>query len=250
NIAPWQPAEIVADKFQDGRVFLAGDSAHTMPAYKGLGANTAIQSAQNLAWKIAIVLKKKASLDLLKTYQTERHPVGQFAAEQSLTGPGADWIPKTDHDVLLPKQKELPLFFPIAGYRYCSTAIISEDRNASFKEDITLLETPDLTGIPGSRVPHLWLEHDGKYISTLDLFNGQFVLLTGVDGDEWCKAAEAIKLSLGINLSAYRIGKNAEFTDIENKYEERMGVSSSGALLVRPDSFVAWRSKTLSPDPE
>src|SRR6185312_12359152 len=63
NIAPWQPAEIVADKFQDGRVFLAGDSAHTMPAYKGLGANTAIQSAQNLAWKIAIVLKKKASLD-------------------------------------------------------------------------------------------------------------------------------------------------------------------------------------------
>lgn len=250
KIAPWQPAESVADRFHEGRVFLVGDSAHTMPAYKGLGANTAIQSAQNLAWKIAMVLKQKAPQALLKTYQTERHPVGMFAAEQSLTGPGADWIPKTDHDILLPKQKEFPLFFPIVGYRYCSAAIISEEANTSPEESITLLDIPDLTGIPGSRVPHLWLERDGKRISTLDLFNGKFVLLTGADGDAWRKAAEAVKLSSGINLSAYGIGKHAAFIDTENKWKERMGVTQSGAVLVRPDSFIAWRAKTLASDPQ
>ena len=89
DIARWQPAESVAEQFQVGRVFLVGDAAHTMPAYKGLGANTAIQSAQNLAWKLAAVVRGDAAGELLATYQRERHPVGRFAAEQSLTGPGA-----------------------------------------------------------------------------------------------------------------------------------------------------------------
>src|SRR6266567_135957 len=105
DIAHWQPAESVADQFQSGRVFLVGDAAHTMPAYKGLGVNTAIQSAQNLGWKVATVLKGQAAPLLLTTYQTERHPVGQFAAHQSLTGPGAAWLPKWTHANLLPEEK-------------------------------------------------------------------------------------------------------------------------------------------------
>src|SRR5215831_6919424 len=78
-----------AERFQEGRVFLVGDAAHTMPPYLGLGVNTAIGSAQNLAWKLAAVLKGQATAQLLATYQTERHPVGRLAAEQSLTGPAA-----------------------------------------------------------------------------------------------------------------------------------------------------------------
>src|SRR5579884_3506298 len=89
DMADWCPIQLVADRFQDGRIFLVGDAAHTMPPYLGLGVNTAIQSAQNLAWKLAAVLKKQATPRLLATYQTERHPVGWLAAEQSLTGPAA-----------------------------------------------------------------------------------------------------------------------------------------------------------------
>src|SRR5207244_9839409 len=59
DIAPWRATERVADQFQQGRVFLVGDAAHTMPPYKGLGVNTAIQSAQNLAWKLAAVLGER-----------------------------------------------------------------------------------------------------------------------------------------------------------------------------------------------
>src|SRR6266700_6298880 len=83
DIADWKPIQRVADRFQRGRIFLVGDAAHTMPPYLGLGVNTAIQSAQNLAWKLAAVLKGQATPQLLETYQTERHPVGWLAAEQS-----------------------------------------------------------------------------------------------------------------------------------------------------------------------
>ncbi|MGA8327763.1 MAG: FAD-dependent monooxygenase, partial [Mycobacterium sp.] len=85
--AAWQPYEQVADQFQCGRVFLVGDCAHTMPPFKAGGANTAIQSAHNLAWKLAAVLDGTAAEALLTTDHAERHPVGRFAARQSLTGP-------------------------------------------------------------------------------------------------------------------------------------------------------------------
>jgi len=87
GIVHWQPAQLVAEQFQRGRAFLVGDGAHTMPPKLGLGVNTAIQSAQNLAWKLAAVLKGNASAQLLSTYQSERYPVGRLSSEQSLVGP-------------------------------------------------------------------------------------------------------------------------------------------------------------------
>ena len=70
EVAAWQPYEQVADQFHCGRVFLVGDSAHTMPPFKAGGANTAIQSAHNLAWKLAAVLQGTAGPALLGTYHT------------------------------------------------------------------------------------------------------------------------------------------------------------------------------------
>jgi 2-polyprenyl-6-methoxyphenol hydroxylase-like FAD-dependent oxidoreductase len=94
EIAHWQPGQLVAEHFGQGRVFLVGDAAHTMPPKLGLGVNTAIQSAQNLAWKLAAVLKGQASQELLSTYQAERRPVARLAAEQSLVGPAASLLTK------------------------------------------------------------------------------------------------------------------------------------------------------------
>jgi len=250
DMADWRPVQRVAERFQQGRVFLVGDAAHTMPPYLGLGVNTAIQSAQNLAWKLAMVLKGHAAPELLATYQTERHPVGRLVAEQSLTGPAAVLFEKEVRGSSLLYLKEpLPILYPIVGYRYHSEAILSEDTTLASQDKIELLEPLILSGLPGSRVPHLWFEHQGRRISTLDLLDGRFVLLTGADGSAWSEASEAVTAQLGIALSVYSIGPGADLRDLENGWPERMGVSSEGAVLVRPDGFVAWRTDAPATPP-
>jgi len=250
DIAHWQPAESVAEQFQQGRIFLVGDAAHTMPAYKGLGVNTAIQSAQNLGWKLGAVSRGQASEELLRTYHAERHPVGQFAAHQSLTGPSAKLLPEGVKSKQLTEEKDYPLFYPIVGYRYHSQAIIGEGKDETSPTGIVLVEQEELTGLPGTRVPHVWLEQMGKRISTLDLLDGRFILLTGEDGIAWCEAVATVKAHLKIELAAYRIGPGADLLDLENEWAARMGVLSEGAMLIRPDGFVAWRTSTLTVTPE
>ena len=127
DVAPWQPYEQVADQFRYGRVLLVGDSAHTMPPFKGGGANTGIGSAHNLAWKLAAVLHGTAGPELLDTYYAERHPVAQFAAHQSLTGPGAEYLPWGEGAPTLGSDEDLPLFYMIAGYKYRSAAVITDE---------------------------------------------------------------------------------------------------------------------------
>lgn len=251
GIAPWQPIQRVADRFQEGRVFLVGDAAHTMPPKLGLGVNTAIQSAQNLAWKLAAVIHGQATPQLLATYQSERHPVGQLASEQSLVGPAASLLTQGSDDKLLPTEKKVSLFSIIVGYRYHSQAVLSEDVTPTLLDEIELLNQPgELTGQPGSRVPHLWVERQGQRISTLDLLDGHFVLLVGPDGAFWCDAVPGAAASLGIDLVAYRVGSDGDLLDLENSWQTKMGVSAQGAVLVRPDGFVAWRSYASASSPE
>jgi 2-polyprenyl-6-methoxyphenol hydroxylase-like FAD-dependent oxidoreductase len=266
DIAHWQPGQLVAEHFGQGRVFLVGDAAHTMPPKLGLGVNTAIQSAQNLAWKLAAVLKGQASPDLISTYEAERRPVGKLAAEQSLVGPAASLLTKGSDDKLLPVEKRISYFSLIAGYRYRSRAILSEDasppssvaglrgeegESRGGEAEIELLEKPEaLAGQPGTRVPHLWLERTGQRISTLDLFDGCFVLLTGSADASWQKAASAAAASLDIALSAYRVSTEGDLIDLENGWQTKMGVPAEGAVLVRPDGFVAWRARAQPTTPE
>lgn len=250
DIADWRPVQRVAERFQQGRVFLVGDAAHTMPPYMGLGANTAIQSAQNLAWKLAAVLKGQAAPSLLYTYQTERHPVGLLAAEQSLTGPAMALFEREMRGHTQQQApRQLPILAPIVGYRYRSAAVCAEDPVAPSAREFELLNPLTLRGLPGSRVPHLWLEQQGRRISTLDLLDGRFVLLSGAGGAAWCAAAPAVAVRLGIDLAAYRLGQGADLQVLETSWEERAEISPEGAVLVRPDGFVAWRSRSAAADP-
>jgi putative polyketide hydroxylase len=249
EVAPWQPEQRVAERFQQGRALLVGDAAHAMPPKEGLGVNTAIQSAQNLAWKMAAVLGGRAGPELLLTYQAERRPVAWYAAKHSMTGPAAALIDKTS------SEEKASEFFPIVGYRYRSQAIISEDNSEPRQTEIVLLDREELTGVPGTRVPHLWLERQSMRISTLDLFDGGFVLLTGSQGIAWCQAANRVSASLRIGLTAYRIGPDgdlphADLIDPENQWALKMGVRPDGAVLIRPDSFIAWRSNSSSAAPD
>ena len=251
DIAHWRPAQLVAEHFQRGRVFLVGDAAHTMPPKLGMGANTAIQSAQNLAWKLAAVLKGHASPQLLTTYHTERHPIGVLASEQSLVGPAASVLTQGSDDKLLPPERRVSVFSLIAGYRYRSEAVRSEDDGSSAPAQLELVDKPEqLTGQPGTRVPHLWAERHGQRISTLDLLDGRFLLLVGPAGTPWLEVARAVAASLGMELAAYRLGADGDLADLDDGWQTRLGMSPEGAVLVRPDGFVAWRASTLPSSPE
>jgi hypothetical protein len=235
EVAPWQPEQRVAQQFQRGRVFLVGDAAHTMPPKEGLGVNSAIQGAQNLGWKLASVLQGKAGPELLHTYEAERRPVALFAANHSMTGPAAALLEKT---AMKEKASE---FFPIIGYRYRSQAVISQDDATSPPDEIALLNREELIGAPGTRVPHVWFERASGRISTLDLFDGPFVLLTGSNDAGWSDAVQACKGRLGINLTHYRIGSDGDLQDPGGDWPAAFGVQEGGAVLLRPDGFVAWR---------
>ncbi|MGA8544514.1 MAG: FAD-dependent monooxygenase [Mycobacterium sp.] len=248
DVAPWQPYERVADQFQSGRVFLVGDSAHTMPPFKAGGANTAIQSAHNLAWKLAAVLNGTADRALLATYHTERYPVGRFNARQSLTGPALTFLRLDDNHPKLPADEEAPMFALLIGYQYRSAAVISDGPATADYQRVSLVE--ELRAQPGTRVPHAWVHDDGRRISTLDLVGPGFTLFTGSSGAPWVSAADAVSATLKVPISAHSIGPDAEVRDFEGRWAELTDLSPDEALLVRPDGFVAWRTGGLPTSPE
>ncbi|KLO40816.1 FAD-binding protein [Mycobacterium nebraskense] len=228
EVAAWQPYEQVANRFRCGRAFLVGDSAHTMPPFKAGGANTAIQSAHNLAWKLAAVLDGTAEPALLDTYHAERHPVGRFAARQSLTGPTLAVLPLSEDRPQLPADEECSMFELLIGYRYRSAAVVT-DEPATDPGAVQLVG--ELRGQPGTRVPHVWVR-DG--VSTLDLLGPGFTVLTG--DERWCAAARSA------SVAAHRIHSD--------EWAAVTGLAPEGALLVRPDDFVGWRADVLPDDPE
>ncbi|OBI30064.1 FAD-dependent monooxygenase [Mycobacterium sp. E2238] len=229
EVAAWQPYEQVADQFQCGRTFLVGDSAHTMPPFKAGGANTAIQSAHNLAWKLAAVVDGTADPALLDTYQAERHPVGRFAARQSLTGPTVAVLSPGGEVPQLPADEECSMFELLIGYRYRSAAVVSLDGPAADSDAVQLVG--ELRAQPGTRVPHVWVR-DG--VSTLDLLGPGFTVLTG--DERWCAAAASV------SVAAHRIDSD--------EWAAVTGLTPEGALLIRPDDFVGWRADALPADPE
>ncbi|OMC19031.1 FAD-dependent monooxygenase [Mycobacterium sp. SP-6446] len=228
DVASWQPHEQVADQFRCGRVFLVGDSAHTMPPFKAGGANTAIQSAHNLAWKLAAVLDGTAGPALLDTFHAERHPVGRFAARQSLSGPTIGLLRVDDDRPLLPPEEESSMFPLLVGYRYRSAAVVTDEPPVD-PDEVQIVD--ELRGQPGTRVPHVWVR-DG--VSTLDLLGPGFTVLTG--SERWCAAAASA------SVAAHRVDSD--------EWAAVTGLKPEGALLVRPDDFVGWRAEDLPDDPE
>ena len=99
-------------------------------------------------------------------------------------------------------------------------------------------------GRPGSRAPHLWIEKDGKRVSTLDLFGAGFTLLAATEGVVWSAAGRETANA----LKAYRFGQ--ELRDPENGFAAAYGITATGAVLVRPDGFVAWRAKSSEAKPQ
>jgi 2-polyprenyl-6-methoxyphenol hydroxylase-like FAD-dependent oxidoreductase len=235
-ILPWELAADVATRFQVGPVLLAGDSAHVNPPAGAFGANTGIQDAHNLAWKLVAVAGGTAGAGLLDSYDVERRPVAAATVDQALMrqafrGDGAADPPGLVDDLAV-----------MLGYSYHSDAVLAEAGQVT-----PLFQHPrQWTGEPGSRAPHVVLERDGRRLSSLDLYGRRFVLLTDAAGGDWCRAAERVSAQLGIELDLHRVG--VELTDVGRRWHDVHGLGSGGAVLVRPDGFVATRSHPAAPD--
>jgi putative polyketide hydroxylase len=245
DIMGWQPAEQVADQFQCGRIFLVGDSAHTIPPFRAGGANIAIQGADNLAWKLAAVVNGVAGPELLSTYHTERHPVGRFSARQSCTGPQLELLRFEDDSVTLPPDEKASNFALAIGYQYRSAAIENGGAAPADIDAVSLVE--DLRGQPGTRVPHVWVKRDGRRVSTLDLIGPGFTLLTRGEVGRWIGAAASSSDTLGVPITVHCIG---DTVDPNGAWAAVTGLTPDGALLIRPDDFVGWRADELPADPE
>jgi 2-polyprenyl-6-methoxyphenol hydroxylase-like FAD-dependent oxidoreductase len=234
DIATWRAVADSAERYQEGRVFLAGDAAHTMPPNGGFGGNTGVQDAHNLAWKLALVLHGVAGPRLLDTYDQERRAIGELTVEQAYSRYVTRVAPYLGSEGM---QAIVDDFSMEIGYRYNSEAVILEPG-----EEPSLHEHPrESKGRPGARAPHVFLQRAGKQISTLDLFGARFVLIAAPAGKAWLGAAQSSANELGVPLDAYVVDAG-ELRDPEGRFADAYGISGAGAVLVRPDGMVGWRA--------
>jgi 2-polyprenyl-6-methoxyphenol hydroxylase-like FAD-dependent oxidoreductase len=238
GVMRWRCTADIAQKYQVGRIFLAGDAVHLMPPTGGFGGNTGVHDAHNLAWKLALVLKGIAGRALLDTYDTERRPVGHFTVEQAY----ARYVTRTAQYLRATDYQPIAHDFDIElGYLYNSPAVLIELGSPEGHED-----PRQSLGRPGSRAPHLWLERNGPRISTIDLFGGGFVLLAGREENGWVLAAlEASAALPELPVEVHAVGSDG-LADPSGQFETAFGIRAEGASLVRPDGFVAWRTSAAA----
>ncbi|MEO0946506.1 MAG: FAD-dependent monooxygenase, partial [Pseudomonadota bacterium] len=280
----WTVNDAYATNMQKGRVFIMGDAAHRHPPSNGLGSNTSIQDAFNLAWKLAAVVKGQAGEALLDTYTAERAPIAKqivTRANQSIGefGPifealgmtGGTDIEKITasmdarcnpgdaseaqrealRQAIAFKKYEFDAHGVEMNQRYVSAAIITDGQpEPEFSRDAELHYHP--TTWPGARLPHVWVfDYDtGAQVSTLDLCgNGRFTLLTGIGGEPWCLAAGEVGEKLGLEIECHIIGPRQKYEDHVGDWARACEIGDKGCLLVRPDQHVAWRSTDLVTEP-
>ena len=167
DVMRWEARADVAERFADGRVFLAGDAAHVMPPYGGYGGNTGIHDAHNLAWKLAAVLDGDAGPRRCSTtYDAERRPIGRFTTEQAYARYVTRAAPYLAAGGVEPVVDDLEIDL---GTCVGSRAVAADDGPG----DAVYVDAREARGRPGTRAPHVWLERDGERVSTLDLAPGR-----------------------------------------------------------------------------
>ncbi|KAK5047275.1 hypothetical protein LTR84_006797 [Exophiala bonariae] len=281
DISKWFINEIVAEEYSQGNVFCLGDAVHRHPPFNGLGSNTCIQDAFNLAWKLAYVHRGLADPSLLSTYSTERQPVGHqiiTRANDGFRDHFAIWdaLGALPPDLETRKAIHSELSAPTAAgterrralqtaitetshefhglgvemnQRYCSSGIYDADEPEPYKHTGRAAQDPILyherRTYPGTRLPHVWLNKaiPTEPKSTIDLAgHGAFTIFTGIGGGHWHAAAERVSASFGIPISVHSIGFRQQWEDVYYDWEQVRGVEESGAVLVRPDRFIGWRA--------
>ncbi|QUT05789.1 FAD-dependent monooxygenase [Sphingobium phenoxybenzoativorans] len=282
KVNEWWAEATVTPKFREGRIFLAGDAAHRVIPTSGLGLNTAIHDAHNLGWKLAATLKGEAGEELLDSYEAERLPACARNAEWSWFTfqnhlmvemglglmPGApeeanvqairDYLSDTTYGEMLraraaevagTQRTEYGALGVELGSQYEGNAIVPDGSPAPAIDPMGDTYTP--TTRPGHRLPHAWFEKGSLRISSHDLTGAteRFSLITGARGGAWVEAAEKASATLGIEIKAIQVGVGCDYADASGLWDESKEIGEDGAVLVRPDNFVAYRSLNMVKDP-
>ncbi len=283
GISYWTVNNVYATHMQNARVFVMGDAAHRHPPSNGLGSNTSIQDAFNLAWKLAMVLKGQAGQGLLETFSAERAPIAKqivTRANKSIPefGPifealgmdGSMDHPKIEanmaargdatpegakrrealREAIAYKKYEFDAHGVEMNQRYASGAVVTDGQaEPAFDKDAELHYHP--TTWPGARLPHVWVwDKAGAKLSTLDLTGkGRFTILTGVGGEPWAEAAAAVGKAMGLDIRVHVIGPRSDIRDHAGDWARASEIADEGCLLVRPDQHVAWRTKDMTRNP-
>jgi 2,4-dichlorophenol 6-monooxygenase len=274
----WRIEAVLADRYREGRVFIAGDAAHRHSPFGGLGLNTGIQDAHNLAWKLAAVVDGRAGEALLDSYDPERRPVGRRNVDFATTAffghlgvagafgvlPGAPaehnrrvleaLFSDTEdgrrrrarlHETFRTLRMEYGAADVELGFAYGHSPAVVPDGTVAPPSDGYGHEHTQ-TARPGHRLPHAWLERYGRQLGTHELLEvGAFLLLAGNDGAAWCEAAAG----LDVPVAAHCIGWKHALRDRDNVWPALRGHDDEGAVLVRPDGHVAYRGQALPSDP-
>ena len=235
---------LFAKRFQQGRVFIAGDAAHLFTPTGGLGYNTGVEDAVNLAWKLASVIRGQAPEALLQSYEVERQriaerntgfarhfadSVGLFTAqpeleEDSERGQAAREVAGKHLDAHARLEFNIPgVTF---GGRYDGSRVIVDDSTAAPPDEANVYVP---TAKPGGRPPHVWLD-DGR--SLFDLFHTEWTLLALGDVPPATAGFEAAAQALGLDLRTVRVGQ----ASVSAAYDAPLA-------LIRPDQIVAWRGE-------
>jgi 2,4-dichlorophenol 6-monooxygenase len=275
----WSVNHMYAQRASFNRVFCMGDAIHRHPPSNGLGSNTSIQDAYNLAWKLSLVLKGQAAPELLQTYDDERTPIakqiveranksrnqfGQIFRALGMTpdAPAGRTIDsrKDDTPAGAAQREELRQAIELKDYefnahgvelgqRYRSAAMVADGTpEPPYERDQELYYHP--TTRPGARIPHCWLTRGTDTVSTLDVVGkGRFTLLTGIGGDAWVKAAQSVSEHLGVPIEPFVIGPGRELDDLYGDWARAREIPDEGCLLVRPDAHIAYRASEQPDDP-
>jgi 2,4-dichlorophenol 6-monooxygenase len=278
----WGNNEMYATQLHKGRVFCAGDAVHRHPPSNGLGSNTSVQDAYNLAWKLAAVLRGQADPSLLETYTAERAPVAERIVKRANKS-SREFVQIFEALGVLEAKDEAGMMEAIEerkantpegaakraalvramelknyefnahgvdlGQFYTSMAIVSDGAERPESRDADLYYA--LSTVPGAHLPHAWVGDAMHRRAMMDLAPyTRWTLITGIAGDAWEAAAEKVAREFGLPLSAVVIGPGREVTDLYYDWAKLREVEEEGALLVRPDKHIAWRSMGLPEDPE
>ena len=242
DVSSWEIAARLADRFRAGRVFLAGDAAHVMPPTGGFGGNLGIQDAHNLAWKLALVLRGAADPALLDSYETERRPLAEFTIEQGVIR----YLQRSglDPEMAARHRGEATVLF---GHHYTSGAVISDGDD----DDAPVEDPREASGRPGTRATHLPLRLGSRETAVAELVHRDFALLAAAGGQPWLTAMAEAAARTGLPVDRYVVGAapDADLVDVGGDFTERYGIGHTGAVLIRPDGFVAWRARELTGDP-
>jgi len=241
SLSPWVMSPSVAAEWRRGRVFLVGDAAARVSPAGGLGMNNGVQSAHNLAWKLAEVLHGRAGGALLDSYQEERLAAAKFTFENSggnaeevfgIVGAAMSGEWEAAKALIANSRRSGSGYGQDFGIVYNSAAVEPDGSAEQRPADAVNDYIPQ--GRPGHRAPHVWIERNGLRLSTLDLFGGGYVALCAPGAD----LGRAGVWRNGVDVRV----EGRDFDDAGGHWREVYGVGPKGAVLVRPDGYIAARA--------